>query len=410
MIIVFLIQLVFLLILVSYYVLLFVKLPINNKSKLKSLTVLMPARNESKHIDAAIKSVLNADYPIKEIIVVDDASTDNTAIVVKKYPVTLLSLKKHGGKARALNLGLSKAKGDYIAIVDADSVIKKDSLINACSILGNKKIAGVTSVIKVKNNNRIGMWLHIEQLYNSLLRVLLSKINANIITPGPLSVYKKIDLIKANGFEVHGYSEDVDIAIKLIRNGKRIIVSENCVAETNMPMSLKGFLAQRTRFIKGWIHVFKRHLRLGLNITDVYSLPLALFSYVQAIIMSVFIISQLYFGYMNYFFLKGVLFDFNVFVFFFQWFSIFGIINWIYNIILGNVVLTFFTFISLLTSLLSYPLYFISILKYDKKITVYHIIPLIFMFPYWFVIMILQVLNIGEWFIKYKENKWEKIN
>ena len=60
------------------------------------------------------------------------------------------------------------------------------------------------------------MWFHIEQLYNSLIRLLFSKINANVTTPGPLSVYRKKELMDAGGFSTEGFSEDVDITIRLI--------------------------------------------------------------------------------------------------------------------------------------------------------------------------------------------------
>jgi cellulose synthase/poly-beta-1,6-N-acetylglucosamine synthase-like glycosyltransferase len=387
------------------------KIPRGNQ-KYKKISILIPARNEARFIKDTIESALRAKFNgEKEIILIDDSSTDNTYKIAKKYPITILKTKTHSGKALSLNLGLSRAKGDLIAVMDADSVIHEDALLHAYKYLKSKEIVGVTSTIKVKNRkNFLGMWLHIEQLYNSLLRSFFSKINANIVTPGPLSIYKKKALLNVGRFQTKGYSEDVDIAVKLIRTGKRIDVSEISIAETNMPVSIKGFIKQRTRFAKGWVHILKRHLQLNKTTIDLYSFPMVLFWFVQAVIMAIFISSQIFSGYITYFLSKGTIINFYVVNYFFEWFSIIGIVKWIYNIVIGNTVLDFFSFIGLITTLLSYPLYVLAILKYDKKIDLYHLLPLVFMFPYWFLIMIIYILNIGEWFSDYKLNKWEKTN
>jgi len=407
------VEIFFLLILLSYYYLFFKK-PAKHKGKQKfsSISILIPARNEEKFIADAITSALNVKFKgKKEIIVIDDNSTDKTSKIAKNFPVKLIRMKKHSGKATGLNYALKKATGELIAIIDADSVIDDKAILEALSYLKSEEVAGVTSTIKVNNRKKfLGMWLHIEQLYNSLLRSFFSKINANIVTPGPLSIYKKKELLIVGGFSTKGYSEDVDVTVKLIRHNKKIAVSEKSISKTNMPVSIKGFLKQRTRFAKGWIHIFKKHLSANKTIIDLYSLPLALFSFVQAVILAMFISTQLFSGYIEYFFSKGVILNFHVLNFFLGWFSIVGIINWIYNILIGAVVLDLFGYIGLFTTLLSYPLYFVAIFKYDKKIDFYHIIPLFFMFPFWFIIMIIYVLNIPEWFSKYKLNRWEKTN
>jgi len=384
----------------------------DTKGYLPSVGVLIPARNEERIIEASLKSVFACSYKGKlDVIVIDDASTDSTPKLVKKFPVNLIRSKKQQGKARSLNLGLKKTDAELIAVIDADSVISKDSITEAVKYFYSEDTMAVTSIIKVKNRKSfLGMWLHIEQLYNSLLRFFFSKINANISTPGPLSIYRKSEIEKIGGFSLKGYAEDIDIAIRSIKSGKKIYVSENSVAETNMPISFRGFIRQRTRFARGWIHILKKHLKLGFSMLDLYSMPLALFAYIQAVVMSLVIISQIASGYLQYFFSKGIIFNLDVANYFFTWFSLAGVINWIWTIISGKVALDFFTGISLLATLLSYPLYFIAILKYDKKIDIYHIIPILFMFPFWFMVMIIYLINLPEIFFGYRLNKWEKIN
>ena len=65
---------------------------------------------------------MNQDYKgAKEIIVVNDGSTDRTAVIASQYPITLLDLKQNVGKASALNEGIKIAKGDIILFSDGDS-------------------------------------------------------------------------------------------------------------------------------------------------------------------------------------------------------------------------------------------------------------------------------------------------
>lgn len=102
-------------------------------------TILIPVRNEAENISKCLDSILenqNFDSFNLEIIVIDDFSTDNTIQLVSSYDnVKLLELSKHKSttqiafKKAALNLGLSKAKGDYIIQFDGDVIVNKKFLV-----------------------------------------------------------------------------------------------------------------------------------------------------------------------------------------------------------------------------------------------------------------------------------------
>ncbi len=404
------IQLIFLLILLSYYFLLIIKKRIKaERAQFKTLSVIIPAHNEEPYLAESIRSVIKARFNgKKEIIVIDDGSRDRTAEIASGFPVRLIRTK-HRGKANSLNLGIKESKGELIAVVDGDSVIGENSLNRAAYYLRAKNTAAVCGVVKVKNNHKfLGMWLHMEQLYNSLIRRIFSNINANITTPGPLSVYRKEDLERVGGFETKSYLEDVDVAVKLVRSGRRIIVADDVIAYTYMPITLKGFVKQRTRFARGWLNILRRHLRLNNTIIDIYTLPLALFWYLQAAIMGLILSYQIFSGYSKYFLAKGVLFNWLVARYFFEWLSIFGTLRWIKSILIGATPLTLIALTGLAATLMSYPLYIIAIIKYDKRINLVHLVTLTFMFPYWFLIMVIYLLNIGYWFDRSQRNIWEK--
>ncbi len=402
---------IFLLTILSYYVLLFVrsKKP-RSHALFQSISILIPAHNEEKYIQQAVESVQKAEFKgRKQIIVIDDGSRDKTPQILSRIKGIQLIKTKHSGKAASLNLALRNATGDIIAVVDGDSVIEENALEELAKELCRKNVAAATGVVKVQNRKKhICMWVHIEQLYNSLMRSLLSKINANIVTPGPLSMYRKKELLAAGGFSTKGFSEDIDITIRMIRKGHRIGFSEKAVAFTNMPYDVKGFFRQRTRFIRGLMNILKRHMQLNNKIIDIYTLPLFLFSYIQAVIMGSFTLYQIISGYTQYFTAKGIYMSTEVLIFLFEWFSIIGFVKWALSVISGQTPLTLLVSVGILSTLLSYPLFLFAILKFDKKIDLWHVIPFFFMFPFWLLIMVLHILCLPEYFRKSQYNIWKK--
>ena len=86
-----------------------------------SVSVIIPAYNAGQRIARTIRTALNQTLPVLEIVVVDDGSTDDTVAVVSRFgdPVRIVS-KPNGGPASARNLGASMARGDWLAMLDAD--------------------------------------------------------------------------------------------------------------------------------------------------------------------------------------------------------------------------------------------------------------------------------------------------
>ncbi|TAL56835.1 MAG: glycosyltransferase family 2 protein [Nanoarchaeota archaeon] len=404
---------IFLLVVISYYVLLFIpakKIPFERK--IRSILVVIPARNEAARIGNTLEAVIAARFNgRKRILVIDDGSTDGTSKIVSSKNGVELVRSTHKGKAAALNNALAKCKEDAFVVVDADSIINPDSLLHMAEILGRRKVGAVTSVVKVRNRKTfIGMWLHLEQLYNSLMRYLLVKANANIVTPGPLGMYRADALKKINGFSEEGFSEDIDVTVRLVRAGYHVGFSEKSVSETIMPVTAKGFFKQRSRFARGMLNVFKRHLKPSWNFIDFYTLPLFLFGYIQAVILGTITVYLIASGYFIYFASKGIYFSLSVLIFLLDWLSLVGFTKWFLGIFTGITPLNFAVAVGVLSTLLSYPLFLIAILKFDKKIDIWHVIPFIFMFPYWLCIMVVYIWHIPELFRKRQRNIWEKVS
>lgn len=117
----------------------------NAKERIDGLcSVIMPAYNNEKYVSSAIQSVLEQSYGKLELIIIDDASVDETAkIVMEKQAedsrIQYYRLSKNQGCAYARNLGLEKAKGEYIAFLDSDDYWCKSKLQKQITILKNKQ-------------------------------------------------------------------------------------------------------------------------------------------------------------------------------------------------------------------------------------------------------------------------------
>jgi len=94
---------------------------------MEKISVIIPAYNSAKSLCEAVDSVLAQTYPVHEIIVVDDGSTDNTKEIVTRYARRTTRdvqyiYQANKGPAAARNAGLRVAKGDYIAFLDSDDL------------------------------------------------------------------------------------------------------------------------------------------------------------------------------------------------------------------------------------------------------------------------------------------------
>jgi glycosyltransferase involved in cell wall biosynthesis len=109
-----------------------------------TFSVIIPTYNRCYIVWRAILSVLNQTHPWFELLIIDDASTDDTEKLVKQFSdprVKYFKLKKNKGPATARNFGLKKAKGKYIAYLDSDNEWHKDyleSVLNAFKRYPNK--------------------------------------------------------------------------------------------------------------------------------------------------------------------------------------------------------------------------------------------------------------------------------
>ncbi|MBL7054976.1 glycosyltransferase family 2 protein [Candidatus Woesearchaeota archaeon] len=252
---------------------LFEEIPLIEDDKLPNVSFVISIYNEEKKIDKTIESLLAIDYPknLFEIILVNDGSNDKTKEVVGRYTsnknIIFIDNKKNKGKAVCLNQGISQAKGEFIACMDADSVVPKDILQKTLPFFKNKKTGAVTIPVEVKNpKNFLEKIIEIEYIIGlSLFLKVLSFFDSIHVTPGPFSIYRISLIKKLGGFDEKSMVEDLEIAYRIQKLGYKIDCCISTYVKTIIPNNLKSLYTQRKRWYSGSLLTLYKHRSIIFN-------------------------------------------------------------------------------------------------------------------------------------------------
>ncbi len=219
--------------------------------------------NEEKTILRTLTSLVEVDYPAskKQIIVVNDGSTDGTVAIIqkfiKKHPEVVLINKENGGKASALNLALKAAKGEFFAVMDADSRVEKDVLSHILPNFEDKGVGAVISRIRVDEpKNFLQRMQRFEYVMSSLTRFVMNNFGTLAITHGACSVFNTKILRTVGGFDAdrQNLTEDFEIALRLRNAGYQVRMEPRAISYTHVPSTGKTVWKQRTRWSRGYIY------------------------------------------------------------------------------------------------------------------------------------------------------------
>jgi len=236
-----------------------------------SLSAIIPAYNEEKSIKETVLQVLNSDYKnLKEIIVVNDGSKDNTASIVRKlmkrYKKVKLLNKKNTGKADSINKGIKLAKGELIAVIDADSYPDKSAIRKMVGYFDDENTGVVTSAILVKRSKKLLEKLQaIEYTVIAWTRKLLEYVDSVYVTPGPLSIYRKDVVEKIGGFDTTNLTEDIEMTWRLAYHGYARKMCLSSRVYTVAPNKLKAWFKQRVRWNQGGLQTIIKYRKVFLK-------------------------------------------------------------------------------------------------------------------------------------------------
>jgi cellulose synthase/poly-beta-1,6-N-acetylglucosamine synthase-like glycosyltransferase len=238
------------------------------------VTVQLPIFNEQYVVGRLIEAICRLDYPREKLdIQVLDDSTDETVAVARNlveqnaelgYPITYHHrANREGFKAGALAAGLKTAKGEFVAIFDADFTPPKDFLLRTVDHFTNPKVAMVQT-----------RWTHINRHYSFLTEVEAILLDGHFVLEhsgrarsgvffnfnGTAGVWRRAAIDDAGGWQHDTLTEDTDLSYRAQLKGWKFVYLQDVECPAELPVEMTAFKTQQARWAKGLIQTGKKIL------------------------------------------------------------------------------------------------------------------------------------------------------
>jgi poly-beta-1,6-N-acetyl-D-glucosamine synthase len=289
----------------------FVKETVQSKTEPKSIAIIIPAHNEELVIYRTLESVCQNQYPLFKVYVADDGSTDGTKSEIDKFllrhPHANLEYiyRPNSGKAEALNNVIKKhTTEDIVMCLDADCILNHDAIEKSVVYFDNPKVAAMISNVKIMPIPKfVNFVQRLEYMMGFYLKKGLNTTNLEYIVGGAGSVFRKSVLEKVNYYDSDTITEDIDLSMKIIDDGKQnlIVFGYDVLVHTQGPTTVSDLFKQRYRWKLGWVQtIFKnRHMLFNPSfkynwLFTLYYLPYMVFSQAMFLFDPIFVAIILY--------------------------------------------------------------------------------------------------------------------
>jgi len=248
--------------------------PAGQFTDLPRLTVQLPIFNEQFVVERLLESICRLQYPHDRLdIQVLDDSTDETQAVARQlveqyarqgYPLTYHHRENRlGFKAGALAEGMNTAKGEFIAIFDADFTPPADFLMRTIHHFADPKIGMVQT-----------RWTHINRNYSFLTEVEAILLDGHFVLEhsgrarsnvffnfnGTAGVWRRCAIEEAGGWQHDTLTEDTDLSYRAQLKGWKFLYLQDVECPAELPIEMTAFKTQQARWAKGLIQTSKKIL------------------------------------------------------------------------------------------------------------------------------------------------------
>lgn len=237
------------------------------------VSVQLPIYNEKYVVKRLIEAVVSFDYPKDklEIQLLDDSTDETTSIIeesieiFQKQGVAIRLIRRPeriGFKAGALDYGMQTAKGEFIAIFDADFIPQPDFLKSALPYFNSK-----TAVVQTR-------WGHVNRDYSLLTRLqafgldahfTIEQVGRNISGSfinfnGTSGIWRKSAIEDAGGWSADTLTEDLDLSYRAQKRGWQFSYAEDIEVPAELPVIMPAIRSQQFRWNKGGAENARKHI------------------------------------------------------------------------------------------------------------------------------------------------------
>lgn len=242
------------------------------------LSIVIPTLNSVATISGALSSIFANEScgETFEVLMVDNGSSDATVDLAKRFPVKIYHCPRRGiGPPR--NLGIQKAQGDIVCFTDSDCIVEKDWIAKISHFFDRHAEAdGVGGPVlsypccQNKIQELTGKIFVEDQEYpQSLKKVQAGSLRGVIF--GSNSAYKRNALVRSGGFVEPGGS-NLELALRLVANGKRLFFDPSIIVYHVFPANLKAVLRQQFRWGAQLTHLKRTH-HFDSGVKEIIELP-----------------------------------------------------------------------------------------------------------------------------------------
>jgi cellulose synthase/poly-beta-1,6-N-acetylglucosamine synthase-like glycosyltransferase len=230
--------------------------------------VVIAGRNESATIGQCIRGALLCGYPNIEVIFVDDHSEDHSLAVARRAALSVTGSRRdsdrvrifpsprRNGKASSLNIGIRMARGEFVAIIDADTIIQYGAIQHFLLPFVDPKVGGVAANIRVNNNTAslLTRFQEIEYALKAPNKSALAYLNLIYIISGMGGMFRGSILRALGGFDT-GLGDDRDLTTMIRKQRWRLAFSLGAVVWTTVPVTRSHLMKQRSRWRRNVVKI-----------------------------------------------------------------------------------------------------------------------------------------------------------
>lgn len=274
--------------------------------------VMIPAHNEESVIAATLENIMMMDYDNFEVLVIDDRSTDNTAIVLQnlelkyngKLKILIREADAYPGKSAVLNDALKLTDKEVICVFDADARVRNDFLRTLLPYLAPEEIGAVQArkIISNKEDNFFTRCQNNEYTLDNHFQISRDSINGAVELRGNGFLVKRAALDEVGGWNNNTITDDLDLSTKLHLNAWGVRYCPVAEVYEEGILHFLPLIKQRRRWVEGSI---RRYLDYFIEIvtSEIISLRASfdMFAYLLEFVLPVLLLFQLFIQAFYYF-------------------------------------------------------------------------------------------------------------